>query len=147
MQVAEDIRTKRLSTALRIIGALFIVAFSGFFVLVLLNSPLAVEGGLLAQLLRWKPHNLAYESMLTAIYVVWGIMLWRAAENPQEHRSLIDFTIWGNLAHAVVMLVGAFAFEGESLHAVSDVVLLGAIVGVLYWLRPSEVAPPVSPAG
>lgn len=137
--MSEEVRMKRLSTALRAIAILFIAAFSGFYLLVLLDSPITAEGELLAKLLRWKPYNAAYEGMLTAIYVVWGIMLWRASGHPREHRSLIDFTIWGSLAHTAVMFVGALVLEGELIHAVSDVVLLGGVAGVLLWLRPRDV--------
>ena len=42
-------------------------------------------------------------SMLFSLYVTLGIFLILAIRNPYESRSLIAFTAWSSLAHAVVM--------------------------------------------
>ncbi|MFQ5922196.1 MAG: hypothetical protein ACE5M4_05075 [Anaerolineales bacterium] len=89
----EALRTKRLRLALRVISVFFVVAFLGFYVLVLLDSSLAAEGSLIGALLRWAPYNKAYEGMMVTVYSVWGVFLWRASSNPVQHKSLIDFTI------------------------------------------------------
>ena len=74
--------------------------------------------------------------MLSAIYVVWGAFLWVAARAPLEHRLFIDFTIVANLAHAAVMAVQSFTYQGEHAHLWGDVVILFAVAGVLaaLWL-------------
>ena len=133
----ELIRERRLSVTLKIIAFVFVVPFSLFFVLLLSNSSLIAEGSLLGAMLRWQPYNTAYETMIATIYIVWGIVLWKASANPSDNKLLIEFTIWGNLAHAGVMLISAFAIEGEITHAVGDVMVLLLVGGVLLWLRPS----------
>ncbi len=138
----DRIRMQRLTLALRVISVVLVVGFLGFYVLVLLDSSLVAEGSLLGALLRWSPYHKAYEGMIVAVYSVWGIFLWRVSNSPAEHKSLIDFTIWANLAHAVEMLVAAFVLEGESIHVIGDVLMLGLVAGVLYWLRPVSVAAP-----
>lgn len=83
-----DISMQRLRVLLRVISVVFVVVFLLMFLLRMLGSGLVAEGTVLARLLLWRPFNMAYESMLVAIHVVWGGFLWRASENPLEHRSL-----------------------------------------------------------
>ena len=91
--------------ALRVLSAGFLTAFIPWIALILLNAPVLAPGGQLAPLLRFQPYNASYESMMAAIHLVWAIMLWRASGNPANHRLFIDFTIWANAAHGLVMLV------------------------------------------
>jgi len=47
-------------------------------------------------------------SMMFSVYVTLGIFLLLAVRDPAANRSLIAFTAWSSLAHAVVMGVQAF---------------------------------------
>ena len=74
---------------------------------------------------RWD-----FEAMFTAIYFVWGIYCWKASKVPEKHILFIDFTIWANILHAIVMtLVGAFR-PGEFYHLLTDslVIFIPALV-------------------
>ncbi|MGB7265980.1 MAG: DUF6632 domain-containing protein, partial [Terracidiphilus sp.] len=42
-------------------------------------------------------------SMMFSLYVTLGVFLLLAIRNPAANRSLIAFTAWSSLAHAVVM--------------------------------------------
>jgi hypothetical protein len=42
--------------------------------------------------------------MLFVIYMVWSIYLIRAAADPLKHQSFLDFTMWANLAHGLLMV-------------------------------------------
>jgi hypothetical protein len=42
-------------------------------------------------------------SMLMSLYAALGVFLLLAVRNPGAHRSLIAFTAWSSLAHAVLM--------------------------------------------
>jgi hypothetical protein len=42
-------------------------------------------------------------AMMLCVYVTLGIFLLLASRNPSAHRSLIAFTAWSSLAHAVFM--------------------------------------------
>jgi len=134
----EHVRESRLRVALKVIAFVFVVPFLLFVLLVLLDSPLVAEGSLLGSMLRWHPYNKAYEMMIATIYIVWGLVLWKASVNPNENRLLIEFAIWGNLAHAGVMLISALLLQGEVTHTVGDVMVLIIVGGVLLWLRPSS---------
>lgn len=144
-----DISMQRLRVVLCLISVVFVVAFLLMFLFRMLGSGLVAEGTILARLVLWRPFNIAYESMLVAIYVVWGVFLWRASENPLEHRSLIDFTIWANVAHAGVMLILALSIPGELIHLVGDVPFLTLIAVLLYAFRPraQSVSPAVASRG
>lgn len=77
--------------------------------------------------------------MLTAIHIVWAIMLWRAADAPAKHALFIDFTIWANAAHGVVMLIATPSQKGLLMTMIAGVPLF-VIAGVLWWLRPRRSA-------
>jgi hypothetical protein len=48
-------------------------------------------------------------SMMMCLYVTLGVFLLLAVRNPSAHRSLIGFTAWSSLVHAVVMGYQAMA--------------------------------------
>lgn len=85
-----------------------------------------------------------YFMMIVAIYVTLGLFLIRASRNPPAHRSLIEFTIWSSVVHAVVMAVQAMNDPMQSGHLTGDVpaLLLVAIVlgALLYGDRSSRAA-------
>ena len=121
--------------ALRVLAIGMVTAFIPWTTLILLRSPLLAAGGPLAPLLRFQPYNPSYESMLAVIHIVWAVMLWRASADPPKHVLFIDFTIWANAAHGLVMMVVTAAQKGPTMMLVESVPLLG-IAAVLMWLRP-----------
>ena len=118
-------RDKLLPLALRVIGAIFIVA-------VLPMMMLWPSGW------RWAPHNHEYEQMIMAIYAVLGVFLILAARNPTEHLSLIRFTVWSSVAHAAVMTVHAIGNSDEHWHLAADIPALVVVAGVLAATMPSS---------
>jgi hypothetical protein len=128
-------RMTRLRIFLRVLSGGMLAAFIPWITLILLNAPVLGPGGVLAPLLRFQPYNANYETMLAAIHIVWAIMLWRAANDPANHRSLIDFTMWANAAHGLVMVVVTPIQKGALMMVVESLPLL-IIAAVLVWLRP-----------
>ena len=120
---------------LRALSVGFLVAYIPWITLILLNTPVLAPGSPLAPLLRFQPYNAAYESMMAAIHIVWAVMLWRASSDPASHRLFIDFTMWANAAHGLVMIVATPMQKGIPMTLVESVPLL-VIAGVLWWLRP-----------
>jgi hypothetical protein len=131
----ELVRMSWLSIFLRVLSVGFLVAFIPWITLILLNAPILAPGGSLAPLLRFQPYNAPYESMMTAIYIAWAFMLWRASGNPAEHPLFIDFTIWATAAHALVMLIATPMQKGLVMTFIESLPLL-VIAAVLWWLRP-----------
>jgi hypothetical protein len=66
-------------------------------------------------------------SMQFSLYVTLGVFLLLAIRNPLAHRSLIAFTAWSSLAHAVLMGTQAMAnmIQRVELAGVAVLVLIG----------------------
>lgn len=72
-----------------------------------------------------------YFMMIVGIYATLGIFLIRASRDPVAHRSLIDFTIWSSVVHALIMAVQSYG-PGEHLgHLLGDVPALLLVAAVL----------------
>ena len=130
-----------LRIVLRVLAVGYFAAFIPWITLILLNAPLLAPGSVLAPYFRFQPYNPYYESMLTVIHLVWAVMLWRASGAPAQHRLFLDFTIWANVAHGVVMLIATPMAKGVVMTFIEGVPLF-LIAGVLWWLRPAPVARP-----
>jgi NADPH2:quinone reductase len=133
----ETVRVIWLRIFLRVLSVGFIAAFIPWITLILLNAPILAPGGRLAPLLRFQPYNPYYESMMAAIHVAWAVMLWRASDNPAKHTLFIDFTIWANAAHGLVMLIATPIQKGLVMTVIEGAPLM-VIAGVLWLLRPPE---------
>lgn len=81
-----------------------------------------------------------YLQMISGIYAVLGIFLVIAANNPGANRSLISFTVWSSVVHAVIMAVQALGDKHESGHLVGDVPALVLVAAVLWYFSPSKAS-------
>ena len=131
----EAVRMAWLRIFLRLLSLGFLAAFIPWITLILLNAPILAPGGTLAPALRFQPYNAHYESMMAAIHIVWAVMLWRASDDPAKHPLFIDFTIWANVAHGVVMLIATPIAKGLVMTVVEGLPLF-VIAAVLWALRP-----------
>jgi hypothetical protein len=75
-----------------------------------------------------------YFMMIVGIYITLGIFLVRASRDPIAHRSLIEFTIWSSVVHALIMAIQAYSPGGHKGHMVGDVPALLLVALVLGWL-------------
>jgi len=78
-----------------------------------------------------------YLQMICGVYAVLGLFLIAAARNPSENRSLISFTVWSSVVHAVIMGGQAVTDGHEIGHLVGDVPALLLVAGVLWFLSPT----------
>jgi hypothetical protein len=78
----------------------------------------------------WTPAQSEYLQMIIAIYATLGVFLVRAARDPLAHLSLIWFTVWSSVVHALVMAVQALRDPTERGHLPGDVLVL-LLVGVV----------------
>ena len=83
----------------------------------------------------WGMGHSHYLPMILGVYATLGVFLIRASRDPLAHESLIWFTIWSNVVHAVVMAAEAIVDPAEIGHLWGDVpalllvaVLLGALM-------------------
>ena len=120
-----DTREMMLKTALRAFGVVFMLVY-----------PLAIvwPSG-------WQWHGgegYYYFQMIAGIYAVLGVFLIIAAFNPAEHRSLISFTIWSSVVHAVIMASQALSDPNETGHLYGDIPALILVAVILGYLFPKK---------
>ena len=84
------------------------LALAVFGALMLLLYPLAVVWPSGWAWHSGAPHESQYFMMIVGIYATLGIFLLNAARNPEAHLSLIWFTVWSSVVHAVIMAVQSF---------------------------------------
>ena len=84
----------------------------------------------------WHSGQSEYLQMIIAIYATLGFFLWLASNNPEQHQSLISFTIWSSIAHGATMAVQSLANTQHLGHLYGDVPALFVVAVVLGWLSP-----------
>lgn len=94
----------------------------------------------------WHTGHSDYIWMILGVYATLGIFLILAARNPQEHASLIWFTIWSSVVHAVVMAAEAVMQPMHVGHLLGDVPALLIVAVLLAVLMPRRAAVPTSMA-
>lgn len=81
-----------------------------------------------------SPAGNDYFLMIVGVYATLGVFLIRAAANPPAHASLIWFTVWSSVVHAVVMAFEAQRTAMQGGHFMGDVpalLLVAVVLGVL----------------
>jgi uncharacterized protein DUF6632 len=69
----------------------------------------------------WGTGHSHYWPMILGVYVTLGVFLIRAARDPLANLSLIWFTVWSSVVHALIMTVQGIADPSERGHLVGDV--------------------------
>jgi len=118
-----DAKGKFLKIALRLFGVVFLLVYP---LSIVWPSGWVWHGG----------EGIYYFQMIVGVYAVLGIFLILAANNPSEHRSLISFTIWSSVVHALIMAMQALGDQSEHGHLVGDVPALLLVAAVLGYLSP-----------
>jgi len=75
--------------------------------------------------------------MLFVIYMVWSIYLIRAAADPLKHQSFLDFTMWANLAHGLLMVPYSLTEPEYYSKFLTDIPWLLGLSAAIFLLRPS----------
>src|SRR5512135_2070183 len=84
----------------------------------------------------WNPGPDPYLPMVLVMYAVLGVFLVIASRDPLKHLSLIWFTVWSSVAHALLMLFQALADPSMSGHLLGDIPTLLLIAAVFALLTP-----------
>jgi hypothetical protein len=122
--MVEADRIKYLRIALLVVGVTFIV---GIYSLVMVwPSGWAWHMGGVSQ----------YLQMILGVYATLGVFLLIASRDPLANLSLIRFTVWSSVVHAVIMAAQALAYPEHRGHLVGDVPALLIVAAVLAFLTP-----------
>jgi hypothetical protein len=134
--------TRALTLFLRIYGTVVVVLFGLLFTGFMVEAPLLAENGGPLNWLIWNDIRFGMDHahvppMLLLIYVVWGVFLLRASGDPRTHRSFLDFTIWANLAHGLLM-IGQAAMDLDRYWSkfLTDIPFILGLAAGIYLLRP-----------
>src|SRR5258708_18379040 len=84
----------------------------------------------------WGQGHSHYLMMILGVYATLGVFLMLAARDPDANRSLIWFTVWSSIVHAVIMGAQSFTDGPERGHLVGDVPALLIVALVLALLSP-----------
>jgi len=84
----------------------------------------------------WGHGHSHYLMMILGVYATLGVFLLIASQNPMAHTSLIWFTVWSSVVHAVIMAGQAFTDGVERGHLIGDVPALLVVAIVLAALTP-----------
>jgi len=84
----------------------------------------------------WGTGHSYYLMMILGVYATLGVFLIAASRNPLAHRSLIWFTVWSSVVHAVIMAIQAMGDPMERGHLVGDVPALLVVAVALAVLTP-----------
>lgn len=82
----------------------------------------------------WGHGHSHYLMMIIGVYATLGVFLLLASRDPQGYSSLIWFTVWSSVVHAVIMAVQSFTDPMERGHLVADVpalLIVALVLGVL----------------
>ena len=84
----------------------------------------------------WGHGHSHYLMMILGVYATLGVFLLVASRNPAAHTSLIWFTVWSSVVHAVILAGQALADGTERGHLIGDVPALLVVAIVLAALAP-----------
>jgi hypothetical protein len=141
-------RRRAFKIFLRVYGVLTLTIFTLLIVGFVGQSPLLAEHGGTLNWTIWNDthcggEHLHVPPMLMVIYIVWGVFLLRAAQNPDGYRSFLNFTAWANLAHGALMAVQAGSeldqYWSKFLTDIPFVVILS--LGIYLWQRGDSSQP------
>jgi len=94
----------------------------------------------------WGHGHSHYLTMIIGVYAALGVFLRIASHNPPAHRSLIWFTVWSSVVHAVIMGVQSWTDAAERGHLTGDAPALLLVVVILAVLMPRSAHAPVGQA-
>jgi hypothetical protein len=112
-----------LSAALRLFGVIFLLVYP---LAVLWPSGWAWHDG--------NPASNDYFLMIVGVYATLGVFLILAAKDPVSHASLIWFTVWSSVVHALVMAYESIRNPIHGGHLIGDVpalLLVAIVLGML----------------
>ncbi len=112
-------RRERLAQAALVIVGLFNLALIRFLYKDLWHS---------AWLLQGKNE---IEPMFLSVFITVGLFLLLAVKRPSQHRSMIAFIGWWNIAHSSVMMVETVESWKHHIHRNFDDVIIFFVIGVI----------------
>ncbi len=93
----------------------------------------------------WQPVQHEDQLMIAGVYATLGVFLLIASRKPEENLSLIWFTVWSSIIHALIMAMQVAIDPTEGGHLVGDIPALILVALVLGLLTPRKVSINIEP--
>jgi len=116
LEIIQSYLLKFISLELWIFSAKVVLVMIGL----IIGASFVQEGNVFADFLMRRPYRWDFETMIASIYIVWGYFLWKASQDPENHKSLIYFTIYANMMHGFVMIIQAMVRTKETARLLGD---------------------------
>ncbi|SRR6266540_774385 len=141
---SESKKLARLATFLRIYGILSLIIFVPLMVGFAVHTPLLSDEpkGALNWVI-WNGIQCGSEPchvppMLFIIYIVWAAFFFLAAREPLAYVSFLNFTMWANFAHGLLMAVQALMHINTQWHRfLTDIPFVWILAFGIYLWRPA----------
>ncbi|MFL5574720.1 MAG: DUF6632 domain-containing protein [Gemmatimonadaceae bacterium] len=133
----QDRPTRHLALFLRVYGTVSLVLFTTLLLGFVVRWAPIDEGAPLHWVI-WDRVTHHVAPMLFAVYIVWAVHLLRAARDPVAYASFLDFTMWANLAHALIMVPMALVDPMYHSKFLTDIPFILLLSGALALWRPSR---------
>jgi len=127
-------RENLLKRFLLVYGYLSLVLFGTLSVGLFFHMPAFDKGGVLNWTV-WDDMSDHALLMITVIYFVWSIFLIRSSRNPRAYASFLDFTMWANLAHGLIMIPQALDMRMYHSKFMTDIPWVLILAGAIAFLR------------
>ena len=101
-------------------------------------NPFFKEGSTLGDMMIRHPYQWDFELFFAGLFLVWGIFIWQAAKNPQKDSSIIKFTGWAFLIHAVTMIIVGFIRSQELIHLLNDSIYWFFLSFLILYFAPKQ---------
>lgn len=145
----EEAKLRVLKISLRVWAIVSLFIFVPLLLGFIVQAPLLAENGGTLNWAIWNDvtssnhlgssHAAHVPPMLFTIYIIWAIYLLLAASKPQQYSSFLDFTMWANVGHGLLMAVQALTDLGRYWSKfLTDVPWILGIAFIIFFFRPSD---------
>ena len=122
------------------VSAIFLWYFTPLFFLVISSNSLLKQNTFLGDLIIRFPYQWDYELMFLGFYLVWGVFVWKVAENPENNMNFIKFTAWGFFVTALTNIVVGFFRMQDLWHLSMDSIpWLALSFLIFYFIKNSNI--------
>jgi hypothetical protein len=138
--MSPDRKARWLRLFLRIYSVASLILFPMLFLGFSLRAPVLDQGGSLNWAI-WDDVRDHVGPMLFVIYIVWSVFLFKSAGDLRRYASFLDFTIWANLAHGLLMVVQTTTSHHDFAKIFTDVPWILVLPLVIGSLREAYATP------
>jgi hypothetical protein len=136
--MTQDKKIRNLQVFLSVYGIMTIAIFGLLCMAFLFKIPAFNPGGSLHWMI-WDDLYGHVAPMLVVIYMVWGVYYLVAAKDPVKHLSFLNFSMWANLFHGLLMIPMALNQSMYHTKFLTDIPFILALSIAIYVWKPTAL--------